>query len=156
MSHMEQVSGVCIYIIVTAIPLIHCFCYVTYLMTIWLKYWKNTYFSSIGYMQLYSCLALDLSLVFSVSVSREWRAFPKPHCSAVSRPSFCLWCNTWRMFGHPARTSQVFRLLSWVSLGLMVLLELKYTCLELPFKVIVSWKIRILYLLFKKKVYLYF
>lgn len=83
-------------------------------------------------MQLYSCSPLrNLSLMFSVSFSREWRVLSNSRCCAVSRSSFYLRCNAQRMFGHPTRDSQVFKLLYWVSLGLKLLLALKNKCLQL-------------------------
>lgn len=74
-------------------------------------------------------------LCFLFFPPREWRTFPKSPCSVVSRPSFCLWCNAWRISDDCTRDSEVFKLLSWVSLGFKLLLELKKKkCSTLPFK----------------------
>lgn len=117
-------KSICLYHNWNSITLLKCFCsydiFEEYMIS------KILFFLLVVSMQLYSYFtSRGVSLVFSVSFFRKWRKFPKSHCSIVPRPSFCLWCNTWRIFDHPTRDSQVFRLLSWISLGLKLLLELK-------------------------------
>lgn len=90
-----------------------------------IKYWRNDFFLLDINMQLYSCFQRFESCVFFFCFPRERRTFPKSPCSVVSRPSFCLWCNAWRLSDDCTRDSEVFKLLSWVSLGFKLLLELK-------------------------------
>ena len=90
-----------------------------------IKYWRNDFFRLDINMQLYSCFQRFESCVFFFCFPRERRTFPKSPCSVVSRPSFCLWCNAWRLSDDCTRDSEVFKLLSWVSLGFKLLLELK-------------------------------
>ena len=90
-----------------------------------IKYWRNDFFLLDINMQLYSCFQRFESCVFFFCFPRERRTFPKSPCSVVSRPRFCLWCNAWRLSDDCTRDSEVFKLLSWVSLGFKLLLELK-------------------------------